>query len=74
MEKLASVLCVTLISAFLAGCSSNYAIHTNDGRTIISEGKPSEDNATGLIKYKDANGTQQQINRDEVREMSEIER
>jgi len=56
----------------LSGCTrTSYAIHTNDGRTIISDGKPSESD-TGLMEYTDANGTKQQINKKEVKELSEV--
>ncbi len=38
----------------LTGCTrTSYAIQTNDGRTIISDGKPSESDA-GLLAYTDA--------------------
>ncbi|MBK0001445.1 MULTISPECIES: YgdI/YgdR family lipoprotein [Erwiniaceae] len=56
----------------LTGCTrTSYAIHTNDGRTIISDGKPKE-SETGLIGYTDANGVKQQINKQDVKEVSEI--
>ncbi len=61
-----------VLSAMLAGCSSNYAIQTNDGRTIVSEGKPKVDKETGLIKYKDAWGKERQIAQTDVKVMSEI--
>lgn len=61
-----------MLSALLAGCSSNYAIHTLDGRTIISEGKPKTDDATGMISYTDAWGNKQQINQNTIKEMQEI--
>ncbi|MBS2693978.1 DUF903 domain-containing protein, partial [Salmonella enterica subsp. enterica serovar 1,4,[5],12:i:-] len=38
---------------------------------IISDGKPKETSA-GLIGYTDANGVKQQINKTEVKEVSEI--
>lgn len=60
------------LSALLVGCSSNYAIQTNDGRTIVSEGKPKMDRDTGLIKYKDAWGKERQIAQTDVKVMSEI--
>jgi len=44
-------------------------MHTNDGRTIVSEGKPQVDDDTGMISYKDAYGNEQQINRADVKEM-----
>ncbi|CCG87051.1 YgdI/YgdR family lipoprotein [Erwinia piriflorinigrans] len=66
---LAAVFCV----AALSGCTrASYAIHTSDGRTIISDGKPQEDSKTGLIAYNDANGVKQQINKADVKEMSEL--
>ncbi|MBG0751599.1 MULTISPECIES: YgdI/YgdR family lipoprotein [Pectobacterium] len=61
---------VAIVMAFsLAACSSNYVMHTNDGRTIVAEGKPKVDDETGMISYTDAYGQQQQINRDNVKEM-----
>ncbi len=58
----------------LSACSgSTYVMHTNDGRTIVSDGKPQTDNDTGMISYKDANGNKQQINRTDVKEMVELD-
>ena len=70
MKKTAAVLCP---DAYVhhAACSSNYVMHTNDGRTIVADGKPKVDNDTGMISYKDANGVEQQINRADVKEMVE---
>ncbi|MBT9432957.1 YgdI/YgdR family lipoprotein [Candidatus Sodalis endolongispinus] len=72
MKKVFSVCSAVILSAFIAGCSSNYAMHTNDGRTIVSDGKPKVDDQTGMISYEDANGTKQQIARTDVKEMVEI--
>lgn len=56
----------------LTGCShTSYAIHTTDGRTIISDGKPQRSD-TGLLGYTDPNGTKLQINKNEVKELSEV--
>ncbi|MGC0903745.1 YgdI/YgdR family lipoprotein [Pantoea agglomerans] len=56
----------------LTGCTrTSYAIQTNDGRTIISDGKPSESDA-GLLAYTDANGVKQQINKADVKAVSEV--
>ena len=71
MNKLAAVLAVCTM-AFTAACSSNYVMHTNDGRTIVADGKPKVDDETGMISYKDANGNEQQINRSDVKEMVEM--
>ncbi|PXG96522.1 YgdI/YgdR family lipoprotein [Klebsiella pneumoniae] len=68
---LSSLAAVVVITA-LTGCTrTTYAIHTNDGRTIVSDGKPKESDA-GLLGYTDANGVKQQINKTDVKEVSEI--
>jgi len=72
MKKLAAVLAACAMTFTLAACSSNYVMHTNDGRTIVAEGKPVVDKDTGMIRYKDANGNKQQINRSDVKEMVEM--
>ncbi|MDU7868107.1 MAG: YgdI/YgdR family lipoprotein [Pantoea sp.] len=71
MKKLTAVLAVCTLAFTLTACSSNYVMHTNDGRTIISDGKPSESDA-GLLAYKDANGVKQQINKADVKAVSEV--
>lgn len=73
MKKLAAVLAACTMAFTLTACSSNYVMHTNDGRTIVTEGKPKVDDETGMISYKDANGNKQQINRSDVKEMVEID-
>lgn len=72
MKKRYLVASALVLSALLAGCSSNYAIQTNDGRTIVSEGKPKVDRDTGLIKYKDAWGKERQIAQTDVKVMTEV--
>ena len=58
----------------LAGCSSNQAVRTTDGRTIVTDGKPQVDDGTGLVSYKNAEtGQTEQINRDQVKNMSELD-
>ncbi|AJJ64683.1 YgdI/YgdR family lipoprotein [Yersinia aldovae] len=71
MKKIAAVISALMLTFTLAACSSNYVMHTNDGRTIVADGKPKVDDDTGMISYIDANGTEQQINRSEVKEMAE---
>ena len=73
MTKAAAIISACMLTLGLSACSSNYVMHTNDGRSIVSEGKPTTDNDTGMISYKDANGNKQQINRTDVKEMKEIE-
>ena len=58
----------------VAGCSSNQAIKTTDGKTIVTDGKPQVDDDTGLVSYKNAEtGKTVQINRDQVKNMSELD-
>ena len=72
MKKLTAELAVCPLAFTLTACSSNYVMHTNDGRTIVADGKPKVDDETGMISYKDANGNEQQINRTDVKEMVEM--
>lgn len=49
----------------VAGCSSNQAVKTTDGKTIVTDGKPEIDSDTGTVSYKNAEtGKTEQINRD----------
>lgn len=58
----------------ITGCSSNQAVRTTDGRTIVTDGKPQVDDETGLVSYKNAEtGKTEQINRDQVKNMSELD-
>ncbi|GJL34308.1 putative lipoprotein YgdR precursor [Phytobacter ursingii] len=58
----------------VAGCSSNQAVKTTDGKTIVTDGKPEVDSDTGLVSYKNAEtGKTEQINRDQVKNMSELD-
>ena len=58
----------------VAGCSSNQAVKTTDGKTIVTDGKPQVDDDTGLVSYKNAlTGKTEQINRDQVKDMSELD-
>ena len=58
----------------VAGCSSNQAVKTTDGKTIVTDGKPQTDNDTGMISYKDAWGNKQQINRSDVKQLGELDK
>lgn len=58
----------------VTGCSSNQAVKTTDGKTIVTDGKPQVDDDTGLVSYKNAEtGKTEQINRDQVKDMSELD-
>ena len=71
MKKTAAIISACMLTFALSACSGS--MHTNDGRTIVSDGKPQTDNDTGMISYKDANGNKQQINRTDVKEMVELD-
>ncbi|URN99928.1 YgdI/YgdR family lipoprotein [Leclercia adecarboxylata] len=58
----------------VAGCSSNQAVKTTDGKTIVTDGKPQVDDDTGLVSYENAEtGQTEQINRDQVKSMGELD-
>lgn len=58
----------------VAGCSSDQAVKTTDGKTIVTDGKPQVDDETGLVSYKNAeSGKTEQINRDQVKSMGELD-
>lgn len=58
----------------VGGCSSNQAVKTTDGKTIVTDGKPQVDDDTGLVSYKNAEtGKTEQINRNEVKSMGELD-
>ncbi len=57
MKRLPHCLLHVALTFALSACSGpNYVMHTNDGRSIVTDGKPQTDNDTGMISYKDANG------------------
>ena len=75
MKKTAAIISACVFTFALSACSgNNYVMHTNDGRSIVSEGKPSTDNDTGMISYKDAWGNKQQINRSDVKQLGELDK
>lgn len=58
----------------VVGCSSNQAVKTSDGKTIVTDGKPEVDSDTGLISYENAEtGKTEQINSNQVKSMSELD-
>ncbi|EPY1565419.1 YgdI/YgdR family lipoprotein [Raoultella planticola] len=70
---MASALAATAM-VFVAGCSSNQSLKTTDGKTIVTDGKPQVDDDTGMVSYKNAQtGRTEQINRDQVKSMDELD-
>lgn len=73
-KSLSAAVLLALSLATLVGCSSNQSIKTSDGRTIVTDGKPQIDSDTGLVSYRDAQtGKTEQINRDQISNMSELD-
>lgn len=74
-SRIAAAVFLTSLSLMaLTGCSSNQSIRTTDGQTIVTDGKPQIDKETGLVSYKDAqSGKTEQINRDRISNMSELD-
>lgn len=72
MKKTLTIIAMLSAGLMLAGCANDHVLHTNDGRTIVAQGKPQVDSDTGMITYKDVYGKEQQINRDAIKDMSEV--
>lgn len=73
-KQLITTSLTALALLFVSGCSSNQTVKTTDGRTIVTDGKPQVDEDTGLVSYRNAEtGQTEQINRDQVKSMSELD-
>ena len=71
MKKWAVIISAVGLAFAVSGCSSDYVMSTKDGRMILTDGKPEVDDDTGLVSYRDREGNQRQINRDEVSQIIE---
>ena len=71
MKKWAVIFSAVGLAFAVSGCSSDYVMSTKDGRMILTDGKPEVDDDTGLVSYRDREGNQMQINRDEVSQIIE---
>ena len=56
MKKWAVLISAVGLAFSVSGCSSDYVMATKDGRMILTDGKPTVDDDTGLISYEDAAG------------------
>ena len=72
MKKTLMLIGLITSGFMLASCANDHVLNTNDGRTIVVEGKPQVDEDTGMISYKDIYGHEQQINRDQLKDMSSV--
>jgi len=68
MKKLILTTCCLLS---LAGCSSEYIIATTDGQLITTDGKPKLDEDTGMYRFEDSQGRDQQIQKSTVKQILE---
>ncbi|ATW91718.1 YgdI/YgdR family lipoprotein [Enterobacter hormaechei] len=71
MKKWAVIISAVGLAFAVSGCSSDYVMSTKDGHMILTDGKPEVDDDTGLVSYRDREGNQMQINRDEVSQIIE---
>lgn len=71
MKKWAVIISAVGLAFAVSGCSSDYVMSTKDVRMILTDGKPEVDDDTGLVSYRDREGNQMQINRDEVSQIIE---
>lgn len=58
--------------ASLAGCSSPTVITLNDGREIQATDEPTYDKASGFYEFKQLDGKETRINKDQVRTVKEL--
>ncbi|CAX59240.1 MULTISPECIES: YgdI/YgdR family lipoprotein [Erwinia] len=72
MKKLACALTLLAGGLLLAGCSSDHVLQMKDGSTVVVQGKPEVDKATGMVMYTDENGKQQAVNQDQIKEMNSL--
>jgi len=68
MKKLLLAACCLLS---LTGCSSEYIIATTDGQLISTDGKPRLDEDTGMYRFEDSQGRDQQIQKETVKQILE---
>ena len=58
--------------AALAGCSSPAVITLNDGREIQTVDAPKYDDASGFYQFKQLDGKETRINKDQIRTVKEL--
>jgi len=72
MKNKLMVVAILTANTLLAGCSSDHIMHMKDGRTVIVQGDPQQDKATGMMIYTDENGQQQAVNQADIKDMSNL--
>jgi len=71
MTKWAVAISAIGLAFAITGCSSDYVMATKDGRMILTEGKPKVDDDTGLVSYRDQQGNEMQMNRNDISQIIE---
>ncbi|ECF6886068.1 YgdI/YgdR family lipoprotein [Salmonella enterica subsp. enterica serovar Newport] len=69
MKKLFICSGLGMMFFMLAGCTTNYVMTTNNGQTIVTQGKPQLDTETGMTSYTDQEGNQREINSNDVAQL-----
>ncbi|WP_034914182.1 MULTISPECIES: YgdI/YgdR family lipoprotein [Erwinia] len=72
MKKTLLLLSVLAAGSVLAGCSNDHIMHMKDGSTVVVQGKPKIDDATGMVLYTDENGKEQAVNQNNIKDMNSI--
>lgn len=74
MKKSFCIAGILVGGLLLAGCSSDHVLQMKDGSTVVVQGKPKVDSATGMVIYTDENGQQQAVNQEQIKEMSSLDK
>ncbi|MBF7730738.1 YgdI/YgdR family lipoprotein [Pseudomonas sp. N040] len=68
MRKLILAACCVLS---LTACSHEYIISTTDGQLITTSSKPKLDEKTGMYRFEDGEGRDQQVEKTSVKQILE---
>ncbi|MCX8955821.1 YgdI/YgdR family lipoprotein [Erwinia psidii] len=63
---------ITLAGTGLTGCADNHIMHMKNGNTVVVQGKPHTDKASGMVIYTDENGTQQAVSKADIKDISNL--
>lgn len=74
MKKTVCTSFAILAALTLSACSSSdHTLQMKDGSTVVVQGKPQLDDATGMVIYTDEKGQQQAVNQKEIKEMKSLD-
>ncbi len=69
--KFVSLATVVLTAGLLAACSTPHVIGTKDGTLIPTANTPKLDEKTGMYSFEDEEGREQQIRKEDVKQIIE---